>query len=78
MDTISNIPEISLRTNGYALGRTLIGNFKLSDDRRAKLFIKRGFPPYLMIISKDRVPVYINFKNSQKTIDLYNNLTNKK
>jgi hypothetical protein len=78
LDTISKMPKISLRTNGYSFGKTLIGNFKLSDDSRAKLFIKRGFSPYIIIRSEGRVPVYINFKDKQKTINLYNNLENKK
>jgi hypothetical protein len=78
VDTISNIPRISLRTNGYAFGKTLIGNFKFTNDSQAKLFIKRGFAPYIMIKSKGHLPVYINFKDKQKTIDLYNNLINKK
>lgn len=78
IDTISTMPTISLRTNGYDFGKTLIGNFKLSDDSRAKLFIKKGFAPFLMIKSKGQVPVYINFKEKGKTIDLYNHLLNKK
>ena len=78
VDTISNIPKVSLRTNGYAFGKTLIGNFKFSDDSHAKLFIKRGFAPVIMIKAKGRVPIFINFKDKQKTINLYKNLTNKK
>ncbi len=78
IDTISSLPRISLRTNGYAFGKTLIGNFKFTDDSHVKLFVKKGFEPYLMIKSKGRVPVYINFESKQKTIDLYNNLKNKK
>lgn len=78
IDTISNLPRISLRTNGYAFGKTLIGNFKFTDDSHVKLFVKKGFEPYLMIKSKGRVPVYINFESKQKTIDLYDELKNKK
>jgi hypothetical protein len=78
VDTISIMPKISLRTNGYAFGNTLIGNFKLSDESRAKLFIKKGVAPFIMIKSKGLLPVYINFKDKKKTIDLYNNLKNKK
>ena len=78
VDTVHHIPAISLRTNGYALGKTLIGNFKFFDDRRSKLFIKKGFAPYVLIEAKEMVPVYINFENEQKTIDLYNELKNKR
>jgi hypothetical protein len=74
IDTVSSIPKISLRTNGYAFGKTLIGNFKFKDDSHAKLFVKKGFEPYILIRSKGIVPVYINYVNKQETIDLYNNL----
>lgn len=78
IDTISTIPKISIRTNGYAFGKTLIGNFTLSDHSPVKLFVKKDQPPFLIIKSKDQVPVYINFKDKKKTIDLFNRLTNKK
>lgn len=48
------------------------------DGSHAKLFIKKGFEPYILIKSKGEVPVYINFENKQKTIDLYNKLKIKK
>jgi len=78
IDTISSLPGISLRTNGYAFGKTLIGNFKFADESHVKLFVKKGFEPYLMIKSTGKVPVYINFENKQKTIDLYYDLKSKK
>lgn len=78
VDTVSAIPKISLRTNGYALGKTLIGNFRLTDARDVKLFVKQGFAPYVKIQSIESIPVYINFENKQKTIDLYNRLKIKK
>ncbi len=74
IDTIPVLPAITLRTNGYALGNTLIGNFRLSDKTQARLFVKKGLPPFVLIRSNDRVPVYINFKDKMKTINLYNNL----
>lgn len=78
VDTVSNIPAISHRTNGYAFGKTLIGDFKLADDQHSKLFIKKGSPPYIIIKSQGSVPVYINFKDNQKTIDLYHRLSSEK
>lgn len=77
IDTISAMPKISLRTNGYAFGETLTGHFKLYDKSRVKLFIKKGFAPYIMIKAKGQVPIYINFKDKRKTIGLYNELINK-
>lgn len=75
VDTISELPDIELRTNGYAFGKTLTGNFKLTDNTRVKLYIKKGFRPYILMQAKDRVPIYINFEDKAKTISLYKELT---
>ena len=77
VDTVSVIPKISLRTNGYAFGKTRIGNFRFADGSDAKLFVKKGFGPFLVIRSKERVPAYVNFEDKQKTINLYNRLKTK-
>ncbi len=74
VDTVAVLPAISLRTNGYAFGKTLTGNFKLADGSRAKLFVKKGSPPFIRIQSRDRVPVYINFEDKDQTLALFNRL----
>ena len=78
VDTISELPAIRIKTNGYAFRNTKIGNFRLADQTNVKLFVKKGFPPYILIKSKDNKPIYINFEDKQKTIDLYNELLKNK
>jgi len=78
IDTVSFLPKIEMRTNGYAFGKTKIGNFRLSDKSHVKLYIKVGFTPYILIHSKGREPIYMNFENRQKTLKLYNDLVNNK
>ncbi len=78
VDTVSSLPQISIRTNGYALGKTKIGNFRLADGQDVKLYVKNGFPPYILIHSRDNKPIYINFEDSKRTIDLYNDLLKNK
>lgn len=78
VDTISELPAIRIKTNGYAFGNTKIGNFRLTDQTNVKLFVKKGFPPYIYIQSKENKPVYINFEDKQKTIDLYKELLKNK
>lgn len=73
LDTISGMPKIRLRTNGYAFAKTFKGNFRLIDQEQAKLFIKRGFPPFIFI-KTDKIRLYINFKNREKTLDLYDDI----
>lgn len=74
IDTISFLPRIGLRINGYAFGKTLKGNFTLNDRTKVKLFITKGTPPYVLIKTESDI-LYINFKNPDKTVDLFNALT---
>jgi len=74
IDTLGSLPQISIRTNGYALGKTKIGNFRLTDGQDVKLFVKDGFPPYILIHSRDNNPIYVSFEDTRRTIDLYNEL----
>lgn len=78
VDTINSLPKISIRTNGYAFGKTKIGNFRLTNEKNVKLYVKTGFPPYILIHSKDNKPIYINYEDRQKTVDLYNDLKRNK
>jgi hypothetical protein len=73
LDTISDLPAIRRRTNGYAAGNTLKGNFTLSDKSKVKLFITKGNPPYISIRTND-FQLYINFEDSCMTVELFNQL----
>jgi hypothetical protein len=78
IDTVTSLPRISMRTNGFGLGKSLSGNFRFVDQSSAKLFVKAGNPPYILIKSKDRVPIYLNFGDKEKTRNLYMELKDKK
>jgi hypothetical protein len=74
IDTVSDLPAIRSRTNGYALGESYKGNFRLRNEVKAKLFIKHGSPPYIFI-KTDKLDIYLNFKKPANTVELYNSLT---
>jgi hypothetical protein len=74
IDTISSLPRIKARTNGYAFGKTLRGNFKLYDQTKVKLFVEEGIPPYIFIRT-DETDLYLNFKDPAITVDLYKKIT---
>lgn len=75
VDTIPFLPQIQMKTNGYADGSTLVGYFRMADETKAKLFVRIRHSPYIRIISKHQIPVYLNFDEKQKTVDLYKKLT---
>lgn len=74
IDTIRSLPRIRVRTNGFALGNTLKGNFKLFDQTKVKLFVEAGRPPYINI-KTDETELYLNFKDSSRTIELYRKIS---
>jgi hypothetical protein len=76
-DTLSNLPGILLRTNGFAFGKTLKGNFMLRDNSRARLFIRKENPPYINFKTKD-LSVWINFKDPEQTRKFYNQIKTEK
>jgi len=78
VDTISSLPRITMRNNGYAFQKTRIGNFRTADRAQVKLYVKIGIKPYIVITSKDRVPIYLNFDDKQRTIKLYEDLKHEK
>lgn len=73
LDTIQYLPKIKARTNGYEFGYILKGNFSLSDNTRAKLFVIKETSPYIYLHLKD-MDLYINFKDRNKTLNLYNQI----
>jgi hypothetical protein len=73
LDTISSLPAIRKRTNGYAAGKTLKGNFTLDDRSSVKLFITKDNPPYISIRTDD-LQLYLNFIEKGKTVELFNEL----
>jgi hypothetical protein len=76
IDTLNKLPRIKARTNGYAFGKSLRGNFKLSDQTRVKLFIKTGSVPFILIRTNDAV-LYLNFRDPQMTINTFKKINNK-
>jgi hypothetical protein len=74
LDTISKLPGIRLRTNGFAFAKNLKGNFRLQDQENAKLFLKAGTPPYILLRTND-LNIYLNTKNPKKTRNLFKTMT---
>ena len=74
IDTVCALPKIIMRTNGYALGSTLIGNFRTQDNRNVKLFVKKKSGPYILIKSSHNKPIYLNYESKQKTTTLFNDI----
>jgi len=75
-DTMQSLPQVRTRTNGFAAGKVLKGNFKLQDHSRVMLFVKKGVPPYICIKTADKT-VYLNFEDPGKTREVFGLINDK-
>lgn len=72
---VEEIPRILARTNGYAAGSVLKGNFKLEELGYVKLYLMSDKGPYLII--QDKKGYYIvNYKDQSLIIELYDKIIN--
>lgn len=72
-DTLQILPGIRTRTNGFSAGNILKGHFKLQDNSKVMLFIRKGTAPYIMIKTKETT-IYLNSGNPLKTREYYKNI----
>lgn len=70
---VDTLPEIKRKTNGFDFGNILKGNFELNEIGIVKLYINRGTPPYIIIKYRNSY-IILNFRDSSKTRNLYNDI----
>jgi hypothetical protein len=67
------LPCIRTRTNGFAGGGILRGNFVVEGLGKGKLFVEQGCSPYVLIRMQSGF-VIVNFRESAKTIALFDEI----
>ncbi|OAV75268.1 hypothetical protein Barb7_01124 [Bacteroidales bacterium Barb7] len=71
---LDTIPEIRLRTNGFAFGSIRKGHFLVEGLGNVKLFLSSSSAPYIEIQTLSDQYIIVNFKNADKTINIYNEI----
>ena len=74
LDTLSRLPAVSLRTNGYSFNKTMIGNFRMKDGSDARLYIRKNSRQFIRIQEKENALVYIGLGNFNETVALFDEL----
>jgi hypothetical protein len=64
------LPLIARRTNGFSMGSTRRGSFRLQDGEQARLFVEGDHPPFVFIRTKDS-RIWINVSDADATRALY-------
>jgi hypothetical protein len=73
---VNELPEISVKSNGFALGTASKGHFKTKDGEPVKLLINQKSGPYILIQKADNSKLYYSSKKLS-TIRLYQQLLQK-
>jgi hypothetical protein len=71
IDTISQMPQIGMKSNGIEIGYICKGHFKLTGIGDALLFINRGVSPFVEMKLKNSQMIYFNLENREKTTELF-------
>ena len=73
---LDQLPEISMRTNGSAIGSQLKGHFKFKNGMKAKLFVDSSKPPFISFVSND-LRIIFNLDTKEETENLFEQLQSK-
>ena len=76
-DTIawSEMPAISIRTNGISLFKVQRGYFRTRDGDKIRMNVHCGVSPVIRIVDRRGAVFYINRKNAAETRKIFNQLT---
>lgn len=72
---LDSIPKIKMKTNGIGIGQIQKGNYKLEGIDKGFLYLESDTGPYIEIATKDYT-FFINYKDDNKTSELFHKLTN--
>ncbi|MDP4238858.1 MAG: hypothetical protein Q8904_05230 [Bacteroidota bacterium] len=74
IDTITQMPGIKMRTNGFSSGKVCKGYFTLTNTSSAILFINYNVSPFVQVVLKNRPVVYFNLKDRRSTIEMFDKI----
>ena len=77
VELLDTLPKITIRTNGIALGDTMIGHFRMKEIGSCRLHLNTGFPPFVHIVTKEGKHIFFNTKDAARTRELFDALNKK-
>lgn len=64
IELVNKLPEITVKTNGFALQTIKKGYFKTKNGEKVKLLVNSDKQPMIFIITKDNQKIYYSSKNN--------------
>jgi hypothetical protein len=75
IELVKELPEITLKTNGYAVGSVQKGYFKTKSGDNVKLIINADHPPFILFTNIKGKKIYYSAK-SKSNKEIFNELKN--
>lgn len=72
---VEKLPKVMMRSNGYGGLKAWKGVFRILGGKRSLFYVEDHFKGPLVKIETVRESIYINFKNSEQTRQLYDEMT---
>ena len=76
IELIKKLPEISSKTNGFALETIKKGYFRTENDEKVKLLINSKKTPIILLITNDNQKIYYSSKDKSNE-EIYNEVKRK-
>lgn len=67
IELTDKVPSINYRTNGFSLGKISKGEFILKNFGKCHLLINSSYPLYIIISTKNRDKIILNFEDNEET-----------
>ena len=76
---VEQLPSIKLRTNGISTNKVNIGNFKMADGNKCRLYVNNSTPMFIEIrldaqSSYPKALIFLNKKTVEETKELFNEI----
>ena len=71
IELTEELPEVTFRANGFALGNVRKGYFRTRDAGQVKLLLNSREEPYIMVKKESGEAIYYSSKESSENIKLY-------
>jgi hypothetical protein len=70
---VTRLPRVVQKTNGFGGAGTLRGRFRLEEWGEGRLYVERGFAPYVLVRLRQGYAV-VNFREPERTRALYDEM----
>lgn len=77
-ELLDSLPKITIRTNGFALGDSMTGHFRMKGIGACRLYLKMNRPPFVHIVTSGGKHIFFNTEEPSRTRELFDALNQSK